>query len=332
LAKGVYRLCSGLLAAVLFSLTVVPCYAAEGSMGGGSFGGGAGRSDFFTWTNGFGGGSFGGGASRDEAAAAYDTYVQDLPATGYTSTGGLLWQPTASDVVETYYYKVFSKNAVTSYFSTVPFSEGGTDVPNLLIDYLSDENGFSVSAGPARYELYVYIGFSLRFLVPLSGSYRRIASPQSRCNVVMSTGPLSPVTSSYEAGSFKRFITGNVIGDDSYFRVTDELDKVSYFSAEWYFPVYEVIGGLIEKLLSGVGNVVGGIVKGILALLTKAVEAVAGIGELFTSLVSAVTSLFSGFTGFLAAVFPFFPPEVFTILELGLILMVAAAVLKKWLL
>ncbi len=91
------------------------------------------------------------------------------------------------------------------------------------------------------------------------------------------------------------------------------------------------IGGLIEKLLSGVGGVVGGLIKGVLSLLTKAVEALAGIGELFTQFTESVVTIFGGFTSFLSAVFPFLPEEFFTIFILGTILLVAAAVLKKFL-
>lgn len=91
------------------------------------------------------------------------------------------------------------------------------------------------------------------------------------------------------------------------------------------------IGGLFEKLLSGVGDVLGGLIKGVLSLLTKAVDALAGIGELFAHFVENVVGLFGGFTDFLSAVFPFLPEEFFTIFSLGMILLVAAAVLRKFL-
>lgn len=90
------------------------------------------------------------------------------------------------------------------------------------------------------------------------------------------------------------------------------------------------IGGLIEKLLSGVGSIVGGIIKGLLSLLTKAVEALAGLAELFTTFVGSLVELWGGFTSFLSAVFPFLPEEFVIIIELGLILMIAAAVFRKF--
>lgn len=89
------------------------------------------------------------------------------------------------------------------------------------------------------------------------------------------------------------------------------------------------IGGLIEQLLSGVGSVFSGIIKGVLTLLTKAAEALSGIGDIFVTLVESVTGLFGGFTSFLAAVFPFLPEEFMTILTLGFVLLVAAAVIRK---
>lgn len=91
------------------------------------------------------------------------------------------------------------------------------------------------------------------------------------------------------------------------------------------------IGSLIEKLLSGLGDVVSGIIKGLLALLTAAVEALAGIVELFTTFVSSLVGLWGGFTEFLSAVFPFLPVEFITIIEFGLILMIFAAVFKRFL-
>lgn len=90
------------------------------------------------------------------------------------------------------------------------------------------------------------------------------------------------------------------------------------------------LGGLIEKFISGLGSLIAGITKGLLALLTKAVEALAGLAELFTTFVSSVVSLWGGFTAFLSAVFPFIPTEIITILELGLILMIAGAVFRKF--
>lgn len=88
------------------------------------------------------------------------------------------------------------------------------------------------------------------------------------------------------------------------------------------------IGGLIEGLLSTVGDAVKGVISGILKLLTKAVEALGGVGDLFKAFGEKIVGIFGGFTSFLAGVFPFLPEEFFTILNLGLILLIAAAVIR----
>lgn len=62
-----------------------------------------------------------------------------------------------------------------------------------------------------------------------------------------------------------------------------------------------------------------------------AVEALAGIGELFTTFAASIVGLWGGFTDFLSAVFPLLPFEFLIIIELGLILLIAAAVLKRFL-
>lgn len=90
-------------------------------------------------------------------------------------------------------------------------------------------------------------------------------------------------------------------------------------------------GNIISTFFDLLGSAIGGIISGFLALLTKAVEALSGLGELFGTFTETVAGLFGGFLGFLEAVFPFLPPEFFTIISLGMLLMVAAAVLRKFL-
>ncbi len=90
------------------------------------------------------------------------------------------------------------------------------------------------------------------------------------------------------------------------------------------------IGGLLEARIGGLGSIVGGLISGLLSLLTKAVEALGGIGDLLSALWDSLGSIFDGFTGFLAVVFPFLPEEFLTILEFGFILLVGAGIIKKF--
>ncbi len=91
------------------------------------------------------------------------------------------------------------------------------------------------------------------------------------------------------------------------------------------------IGGVLSGLLGAVGDVIAGLIEGALTLATKAMEALTGLGDLVSQMIETVLGFFGGFIDFLAAMFPFLPEETFTILNLGLILMIAAAVFRKFL-
>ena len=80
-----------------------------------------------------------------------------------------------------------------------------------------------------------------------------------------------------------------------------------------------------------VGDVIAGLIEGALTLATKAMEALTGLGDLLAQMIETVLGFFGGFIDFMSAMFPFLPEETFTILNLGLILMIAAAVFRKFL-
>jgi len=70
-----------------------------------------------------------------DLSAAYDTYVQDLPATGYISFGKLIWQSTFSD---------FDPSLSFSFFGTRTFSEIPFDTNTVQGSIMSSGNGFCV--------------------------------------------------------------------------------------------------------------------------------------------------------------------------------------------
>ena len=72
------------------------------------------------------------------------------------------------------------------------------------------------------------------------------------------------------------------------------------------------------------------VTEGLLLLATKALEALTGLGDLFAQMIETVLGFFGGFIDFLSAMFPFLPEETITILNLGLSLMIAAAVFNRF--
>lgn len=89
-------------------------------------------------------------------------------------------------------------------------------------------------------------------------------------------------------------------------------------------------GDIIVGLFSVIGDIIGGLLEGALVLATKALEALTGLGDLFAQMIETILGFFGGFLDFLSAMFPFLPEETITILNFGLILMIAAAVFNKF--
>lgn len=91
------------------------------------------------------------------------------------------------------------------------------------------------------------------------------------------------------------------------------------------------LGDSIAGLGNALGDILAGLIQAVVNLANKALEALSGLGDLFTQMVETVLGFFGGFIDFLSAMFPFLPEETFTIINLGLILMIAAAVFRKFL-
>lgn len=89
------------------------------------------------------------------------------------------------------------------------------------------------------------------------------------------------------------------------------------------------VGDAVSGLLGGLGNILAGLIEGLLKMAAQAVEALGGLIDIFNGLVDMILGFFSGFTGFLGSMFPFLPEETFVILNFGLILLIAAAVIKR---
>ena len=89
------------------------------------------------------------------------------------------------------------------------------------------------------------------------------------------------------------------------------------------------VGDAVSGLLGGLGNILAGLIEGLLKMAAQAVEALGGLIDIFNGLVDMILGFFGGFTSFLGSMFPFLPEETFVILNFGLILLIAAAVIKK---
>lgn len=221
--KGVFRLCAGLLAVVLLSVAVVPCYA---------------ESDKYTSTGTFWQAVadkwyFNGtvipaiiGTVSDEVcfksgdkkhhgslksyeqnpdksytaicdfcsaefpvydadlSAAYDNYVETLPAQGYTSSGGMIWQPTIANLSELVVLKGvggYSPSPVDSGLYVVSYS-GSTFTLN-----------FDCENWPSSRSVYVKVSLSD---FPVVGSYGAIKDVYGSLRCLSSSGKYTVFESS----------------------------------------------------------------------------------------------------------------------------------------
>lgn len=149
-----------------------------GGFGGGGFGGSGGSSGSGSGSGETGGGSSGGGSdtpttptwtSPDDMKLDYNQYVNQLPATGYTSDGKLLWQPRWSD---TNYWSFFvsGTGGKIQYFSSADgqYSNNSTD----LVKVSFSGTQFFVNALLQK-DFYLTVSFSTShtFVAPISGRY-----------------------------------------------------------------------------------------------------------------------------------------------------------------
>ncbi len=268
--KSVLRFCSGLLAVILLSVTVVPCYAVTDEY--------TSTGTFWSslkekWWLGFGS-KFLIGQLADSAcsvspdsrhhgslktyvqnsdgsytaicnycsadfpvydadlSAAYDNYVETLPATGYISTGRLIWQPTAADLVECLVYKSqggYSDSPLGSSLYTISQQSNS----NFLVS-------FDCSDFPS-----VYSGFSVRASfknLPVVGSYQRVGGIYGSSRSVDSKGlVLVTQSSNLSSSAFSHYSSADTT---AFYTITSysitPRGYLSFFST-YELPRFEVI-------------------------------------------------------------------------------------------
>lgn len=187
-----------------------------GGFGGGGFGGSGGSSGSGNGSGETGGGSSGGGSdtpttptwtSPDDMKLDYNQYVDQLPASGYTSDGYLLWQPNWSDVCNWSEVRGFSAGSVFSintdgelvYGSSynADFHDIRISGPCILVNLAyGDSRLYSFNLGSTDK--------SLRFTVPVSGVYTLVwSSPFLECTKLSVDG--GSVTGKSVDGTWKQY-------------------------------------------------------------------------------------------------------------------------------
>lgn len=153
-----------------------------GGFGGGGFGGSGGSSGSGSGSGESGGGSSGGGSetpstptwtSPDDMKLDYNQYVDQLPATGYTSDGKLLWQPRWIDIAN-------KKIGLSGMFGSYQFLYSGYDgfvkSHSGKVDASVDNSIISAVFLEGSYSNFIFSSSYSYFLSPIAGHYELLSS------------------------------------------------------------------------------------------------------------------------------------------------------------
>lgn len=168
---------------------------------------------------------------------SYDAQVEELPATGYTSTGSLIWQMPVSAVTSFRYD--FTRPFLP--VSELPYSgHGGKVFVDSFCSFKCEHAAITVHPASGTEFLCTYI-------VPFTGRMRRVSSTASRITFVHDpTNVSQTVADTYEISSFS-FVSS---GDEKTFSYAYDFSKHGFNESQYsrsftqlvlYLPVFEVI-------------------------------------------------------------------------------------------
>lgn len=226
---------------IVLSSTVTPAFARDGVIGGVVDG----AQSFVEWSvnsmnsaqNAFWRVVFGedfNSASEEELKAAYDDYVQTLPATGYDSSGSILWSPEIA--------YVWVKGISSSFLCCPHYTEAYSPATEFLVSF-DCANRVVVVRPSAGCDTFYHP--TLRFYFggkyPIDGYYKRIQSlgsdytfiADSRTyNKSFSYSAESSATLHYAGVSYDFFLSSTI---------NTPTASIQYVSYPYCFPVYEVV-------------------------------------------------------------------------------------------
>ncbi len=175
----------------------------------------------------------------DYCDTAYNTYVEELPATGYNSTGKLIWHPSISDISPSDSSCVFKelRSNFLIYLSDVPFSSSTASASidsdgSIQFSVTVDMSETGDVSGVCLFFCDLYLN------APFSGSYRCLASPAFTYSC---TGTSDTQTGSSDYSEAEASFDLS-IGES----ITVSAPKSAYLSliscsGRCYFPYFEVV-------------------------------------------------------------------------------------------
>ena len=175
-------------------------------------------------------------AYASDLSAAYDDYVETLPAPSYTSDGSILWSPKLD------YISLHWKTARSYYYYCPhgPKNEENSLTDACVASFDCENMLFSVrpSIGNDGFS-FDYIRLYFKDLYPIDGYYSRISSPAFNESSVNSSSKPITFQASYEAETSTPLHYAGVTYDYSYSSKNGAY-SYKYLSAQCYAPVYKI--------------------------------------------------------------------------------------------
>ena len=224
-----------------------------GGFGGGGFGGSGGSSGSGSGSGETGGGSSGGGSdtpttptwtSPDDMKLDYNQYVDQLPATGYTSDGKLLWQPRW--VEDTAYWNL----SVSSYTGQGYFIDSSGGNLSFSGDYASTFRGNYIYVETPVLDEWVtksfYVGKSHSFKAPVSGIYSVVTPARVVCSYLNTSHNYiidSEVKFGFVSDSYTRTVGSTIPFYGLNYNRSTSVSAPAHYSGKFYFypPVFSIV-------------------------------------------------------------------------------------------
>lgn len=175
---------------------------------------------------------------------SYDDQVAELPATGITSAGRLIWQPTFADANANISGSSDNYFRVSYYEGAYPCTVYLNAIPNCeAITIFSDNTGFICAYSNS----YFKSRFGFYFNPVIAGSYRRIESLCYSYSCLDQSGTSYSGSVNYSAGTaFLHYDASTVLSSvlSSVFNICPDLSAsatVTRGTVQYHFPVYEII-------------------------------------------------------------------------------------------
>lgn len=180
---------------------------------------------------------------RSGFGSAYNDYVNNLPATGYTSAGHLIWQPTVDDIYNVY---VKYSTSVNGSDRKIPYSyDSSSESVRLTINSSGDGIFYSESyTSPYSYSKSWGISLCPKYTIPCPGMYRVLASRKGHSKAILRDSILEK-DFFYAVGEYFSSHSEDpehiMLDYSDYFDILDASSSVYGFEIELFCPVFEVI-------------------------------------------------------------------------------------------